>query len=100
MGTVYLKVGRKQRAILRFIAYRASRGEVTTAIDVANAFPVESRMFGRQRNASQTIALLRKRGYLRDVERCPICNRAQTRGRRNVPLFLTAAGMAAIGFPG
>lgn len=63
-----------------------------TAIDVANAYPVESKVYGRQRAASSRVAALRKAGYIEDVERCSHCGGALTRGTRNVPLFLTPKG--------
>jgi hypothetical protein len=60
-----------------------------TSIHVANTFPVDHPVYGRQRATSQAIASLRQRGLLVDCERCPTCRRAVTRGRRNIPLYTT-----------
>lgn len=74
--------------VLRFIA----QNEGCTSIDVANALPVDHVVYGRQRATSSAIALLRKAGLIKDCPRCPTCDRALSRGQRNVPLSLTAAG--------
>ena len=80
--------------MLLFIARRANDGTPATCVDVANEFPVDSVMFGRQRDASTMIAWFRSRGLLEDVRRCPHCHGARTRGERNVPLFPTVSGLA------
>lgn len=67
-----------------------TRNPGVTAVDIANLFPVESKIYGRQRAASSAIAFLRKEGLLMDVARCECCHRAQTRGQRNVRLYATA----------
>jgi hypothetical protein len=62
----------------------------------SNATDIDSRTYGQQRATSQSIAKLRKLGLIVDVaERCPTCGGARTRGKRNVPLNLTEAGIRA-----
>jgi len=59
-----------------------------TMPQLAAEFPVENRLYGRQRAVSSAIAYLRAGGKIEDVERCSCCGCAKTRGKRNVPLFV------------
>jgi hypothetical protein len=86
----------RARAMLTFIARRANEGDPVTCVDVANEFPVDSVMFGRQRDASTMIAWFRSRGLLEDVRRCSHCGGARTRGERNVKLYPTLAGLQSV----
>jgi hypothetical protein len=74
-----------------------------TSIDVAEALDpptTNKRVYGAQRPTSTAIATLRRRGYVKDVQkRCPDCKRALTRHQRNVGLHLTRAGSDAFGVP-
>lgn len=82
--------------MLTFIAQRANEGDPVTCVDVANEFPVESVMFGRQRDASSMVAWFRSRGLLEDVRRCSHCRRALTRGERSVKLYPTLTGLQIV----
>lgn len=55
----------------------------------------KSALYGAHRNVSTIIAELRSAGIVEDTERCEHCGRSLTRGRRNVPLYLTARGKVA-----
>lgn len=89
-----MRLTERDKAMLQFIRDRAAyRMRPATAVDVANRFPVDNQMFGRQRNASTAIAKFRKHGLVSDVSRCEHCGRALTRGKRNQPLYLTLTGM-------
>ncbi len=60
-----------------------------------DAFFNSTPRYGSQRKASRMIAALRKHGLIEDVQkRCPMCHRALTRGKRNVPLNATAKGLS------
>lgn len=63
------------------------------SVAVADTLPIEHRLYGRQRATSAAVATLRRGGFIRDVDRCDCCNRALTRGQRNVGLFATPKGI-------
>lgn len=57
-----------------------------TSIDVAEHLGVEHPVYGMQRAGSNAIAELRRKGKIKDCERCHECGGALSRGDRNVPL--------------
>jgi hypothetical protein len=77
-------------AVLMFIHEYSGK---VTGIDVAMAFPVESKIYGRQQFTSALIARFRHAGFIKDCDRCQCCKRALTRGERNVPLHITEKGI-------
>ncbi len=61
-----------------------------TMVGVAAFLNVQHPVYGKQRAASRAIAELRRAGMVEDVAcRCDKCDKAQTRGSRNVPLYPT-----------
>lgn len=76
------------QAVLAYV--RVNPG--TTMKALAAQLPVDDKMYGRQKAVASSIARLRRKGLLKDVtERCDACGCAQTRGNRNVELFVQAA---------
>lgn len=56
--------------------------------------PETDPVFGHQRPTSAAVVRLRKKGLLADVTvRCRTCDRALTRGHKNVPLVLNATAI-------
>lgn len=60
-----------------------------TSIQLAELFPVDDPLYGRQRDISRRIQYLREQGFLEDCPRCETCGKAQSRGLRNVVLIPT-----------
>ena len=58
---------------------------ITLAMGLAKSHSV----YGKQKAATMAIAELRRAGLVEDCPRCPVCNRALSRHRRNVPLYPT-----------
>jgi hypothetical protein len=80
-------------AVLRYIAEHPG----STSIPIGQHFKFETSLtYGYQRLTSESIARLRQRGYVVDCVRCPQCGRALTRGKRNVQLIVTPAGVAKL----
>ena len=63
-----------------------------TAVEVAEALPVEDVRYGTQKAVSWSVARLRKAGWIADCPRCLTCGCATSRGQKNVPLTLTPSG--------
>lgn len=94
MGDVMKKTKKVRRlpefqiAVLLFI----HDSDGPTGKDAANHFKVESKTYGRQQATATAISELRSKGLVVDCPRCPECGKAQSRGIRNKPLYLTLAG--------
>lgn len=59
-----------------------------TQRDIARALPTGSKIYGSHKFVASAVGVLRAEGKLPDVDRCPVCGRAKTRGRKNLKLFL------------
>lgn len=62
----------------------------TTALEIAERKLVSDPTYGKHKDVSSHVALLRKKGFVTDVaERCSCCGAAKTRGQKHVRLDLT-----------
>lgn len=59
-----------------------------TQKEIAEALPNGDKIYGAHKFVAARVAALRKAGKLADVNRCPCCSQATTRGRQNARLTL------------
>lgn len=83
-----MKLSHRERWALEIITENPG----ITMIGIAAAFNVPHPIYGKQRAASTVIARLRHLKLIADCPRCPVCHRALSRSRRNVPLYAIGAG--------